>query len=280
MKYDIFISHATEDKDEFVRDLVQLLNKADLKVWYDEEILRIGDSVSEKIDLGLKESRHGVVVLSKAFFKKNWTRRELRGLEPKQMNGTPTILPIWHGVTKDDVAEFSPSLADLLAADSSNGIDAVARMIVNVVHSRTDEGSDKAEESSGLPIGNLNERIIYAEKALKFLQGWSGFLALIQIAVLTVLMVARNNSAVHSTNTALMISVICFLLSVFLSANVIGAIPPIMQRLPEHVVKYSDIYQIRNYFMIPLWMLAFLEHIFFEAGFSALVVSIYFPNGG
>ncbi len=58
--YDVFISHASEDKDEVVRPLATALQRSGLKVWYDEFELRIGDSLRRKIDQGLAGSRFGL----------------------------------------------------------------------------------------------------------------------------------------------------------------------------------------------------------------------------
>ena len=52
-QYDVFISHASEDKDEIVRPLANALRSEGLEVWYDEFSLRIGDSLRRKIDHGL-----------------------------------------------------------------------------------------------------------------------------------------------------------------------------------------------------------------------------------
>ena len=48
--YDVFISHASEDKDEFVRPLANALMELGMKVWFDEMTLKIGDSLRQKID--------------------------------------------------------------------------------------------------------------------------------------------------------------------------------------------------------------------------------------
>ena len=79
-EYDVFISHASEDKDAVVRPLAHALSDGGLRVWYDEFELRIGDSLRRKIDLGLAKSRFGVVVFSRSFFGKGWTNYELDGL--------------------------------------------------------------------------------------------------------------------------------------------------------------------------------------------------------
>jgi hypothetical protein len=118
-EYDVFISHASEDKETFVKPLVAALKLNGYKVWYDEFTLKVGDSLRRSIDNGLVNSRYGIVILSSAFFAKNWTQYELDGLVTREMQGHKVILPIWHLVTKDQVQNYSPSLADKKAINSS-----------------------------------------------------------------------------------------------------------------------------------------------------------------
>ena len=117
MKYDVFISHASEDKDLIVRPLVTMLEELSVRVWYDEFSLKLGDSLSASIDKGLLESRFGIVVLSKSFLKKNWTDYEYRSLLSRQMNGQRIIIPLWYDITKEEVLSFSPYLADIFAGN-------------------------------------------------------------------------------------------------------------------------------------------------------------------
>jgi hypothetical protein len=81
--------------------------------------LTIGDSLRRKIDEGLARSRFGVVVLSEAFFKKEWPQRELDGLVALETTGATRILPIWHKITKDEVYSRSPTLGDKVALNTS-----------------------------------------------------------------------------------------------------------------------------------------------------------------
>lgn len=133
--YDFFISHATEDKDEFVRPLAEELEKLGLKVWYDEFTLKVGDSLRRSIDNGLRSSRFGIVVFSSSFFKKKWPQYELDGLVTKEINGRQkVILPIWHKVSKNEVASYSPSLADKIALNSSTStIQEIAKELKKVL---------------------------------------------------------------------------------------------------------------------------------------------------
>ena len=130
VEYDAFISHASEDKEAFVRPFASELAK-EMRVWYDEFSLKLGDRLSESIDRGLRSSRYGVVVLSHAFFAKRWPAAELSALVTRANNsGKPVIIPIWHGVNRQDVESYSPLLADLVAVTSTADVPAVARAII------------------------------------------------------------------------------------------------------------------------------------------------------
>lgn len=118
-QYDFFISHASEDKDDIVRSLADSLKENGFEVWYDEFELKIGDSLRKKIDIGLINSRYGIVIISPSFVKKNWTEYELNGMVAREMNGHKVILPIWHKISKDEVLKFSPTLADKMALNTS-----------------------------------------------------------------------------------------------------------------------------------------------------------------
>ena len=133
MAWDVFISHASEDKDEFVRPLAQRLSKLGIAVWYDEFSLSVGDSLRRSIDRGLAESRVAIVVLSAAFFRKAWPARELDGLIAREISEGPLLLPVWHGVSHKDVLAYSPPLADRVAANSESGIDRVAQSLAEVI---------------------------------------------------------------------------------------------------------------------------------------------------
>lgn len=118
-EFDIFISHASEDKDSFVRPLALALKDFGVSVWYDEFSLRVGDSLSRSIDMGIARSKYGLVIISPHFISKRWTEHELRGLVFRDVEEGRVILPIWHGVSKEQVKEFSPSLADKIALNTA-----------------------------------------------------------------------------------------------------------------------------------------------------------------
>lgn len=133
-KYDLFISHASEDKD-FVRPLARALRAQRLAVWFDEFELTPGTGLRESIDRGLLSSRFGLVVFSPAFFSKSWPLWELDGLVQLAHSRTekPTIIPIWHNVSHSDVASVSPSLANIIAINSTGGPERAASKVLAVL---------------------------------------------------------------------------------------------------------------------------------------------------
>ena len=109
-KWDVFISHASEDKDDITEKIVKLLVYFGIKVWYDKNILSVGDSLSKSIDIGLSDSRYGIIILSKNFIKKGWTDYEFRSLLNREIGKKKVILPIWHKITKETIEKYSPFL--------------------------------------------------------------------------------------------------------------------------------------------------------------------------
>ena len=133
MKWDLFVSHASEDKDDIVKPLVDELERYGLKVWYDEFELKIGDSLSESIDKGIIHSKNGLIIISKSFLNKNWTDYELKSFIMKETEKCGNILPIWHNVTKTDVMNRSLFLADKFALSSEIGVKLLAIKILQKI---------------------------------------------------------------------------------------------------------------------------------------------------
>lgn len=141
--WDVFISHASEDKEAVARPLAEELRGRGVKVWLDETELRIGDSLRRKIDQGLAKSRFGVVVFSRSFFAKGWPQYELDGIVSRSVSGEQTLLPLWHEITKDEVQRHSPSLVDKIARSTSNfTIAEIAVEIASVVGPDDSETAD------------------------------------------------------------------------------------------------------------------------------------------
>lgn len=134
---DIFLSHASEDKDDIARPLKEALESRGVSVWFDELKIKVGQSIRQEIEKGIASCRYGVVIVSPDFFRKQWTQAELDALFSKKMDsGENLILPVWHRVSKDEVLAHSPLLAGILALNSSlHTVDEMADQLADVVSS-------------------------------------------------------------------------------------------------------------------------------------------------
>ena len=132
-----FISHDFRDKQEFVRDLAIELSILPCPVWYDEFSLKVGDSLRENIERGLRQTPKCVVILSSNFFdNKGWVKAEFDSIYTREIvEGHNVMLPVWHNVTKKQVYEYSPRLVDKLGIPSSLGAKEVARQLYNAIKS-------------------------------------------------------------------------------------------------------------------------------------------------
>ena len=109
--YDLFLSHASEDKDEVARPLALALQERGLRVWYDEFELKIGDNLVAKLNAGISASRFGILVLSNSFFAKRWTMHELDMLEHLWVTENRVLFPVWHKISEAEIRSYRVSLA-------------------------------------------------------------------------------------------------------------------------------------------------------------------------
>ncbi|MFV1975536.1 MAG: toll/interleukin-1 receptor domain-containing protein, partial [Candidatus Scalindua sp.] len=133
--YDVFVSHASEDKEDFVDALVKKLEEFNLEVWYDKNELTIGDDIQQNIISGIEFSLTGIVVLSPHFFDRNksWTKEELNKFLSRKEQNSKVILPVLHNMSVEDLRKENPGLADVLGAKSDEGVDHVAEKIAEVI---------------------------------------------------------------------------------------------------------------------------------------------------
>jgi hypothetical protein len=92
---DVFLSHASQDKQNFVIPFARRLDKAGISYWLDEAEIRWGDKISSRINEGLTNSRFVIVFLTPAFLGRNWTETELSAtLTRENDEGKTVVLPI------------------------------------------------------------------------------------------------------------------------------------------------------------------------------------------
>lgn len=104
MKYNVFLSHASADKINFVEELKQSFDKLGISVFYDKDSIEWGNNWSQKITEGLDKCDFGVVIVSKDFYDREWTEKELKSLLIRQnKNGDNIILPILYNTNLDEL---------------------------------------------------------------------------------------------------------------------------------------------------------------------------------
>jgi|GEM_PF-3064563 len=155
MTWDLFISHASEDKADVARPLADMLQAKGFKVWYDEFSLTLGDNLRRSIEQGLAQSQFGVVILSPSFFARKWTNLELDGLFALEKLGEKRFLPVWHNVNASDVERYSSLMAMRLGVPTSKGLDHVVRQIDQAVQ-RARNGASQESITEAMPFLHPN----------------------------------------------------------------------------------------------------------------------------
>lgn len=136
-RYDAFISHASEDKESFVDQFYNRCTELGLKIWYDKAVLQWGSRLLSSIQEGLSKSDYGIVVLSKAFFEKNWLKWELDGFYALMaVSNKDNLLPILHDMSHQELVKQAPILAGILYRRSDLGVDALAQELYSIVKDR------------------------------------------------------------------------------------------------------------------------------------------------
>jgi hypothetical protein len=130
-----FISHDSRDKDPLVRELASKLQSMLCPVWYDEYSLSVGDSLRESIESGLKECDKCILVISTHFIDNDgWTKAEFDSVYTREIHEEENvILPVWHNVSKEQVYEYSPRLADRVALNSDMGVEKLAKKLYGAI---------------------------------------------------------------------------------------------------------------------------------------------------
>ena len=118
-EYDVFLSHANQDKAEIVDELYESLEKLGISIFYDKETLEWGDNWKKRILEGTQKAEFAIIIISDNFFGREWTEKELSEFLGRQnRNGQKLILPIVHNITNEDLREKYPSVADIQTIDS------------------------------------------------------------------------------------------------------------------------------------------------------------------
>lgn len=115
-EYDSFLSYARIDGAAVAGELRDCLEQLGVAVWFDEVAIVPGKSQSLQMDAGLRKARTGIALLTPAYLTgRFWTERELGALLNKS-----TLIPVLHGITFEDVKQYSGILPDLAGFTTTN----------------------------------------------------------------------------------------------------------------------------------------------------------------
>jgi hypothetical protein len=105
-----FICHDSRDKTSIAEPIALQLQKFMCPVWYDQFSLRVGDSLRESVEKGLKECHKCILVLTPNFLRnEGWSKREYDSIFTREVvDKQKVILPVWHEISAQDVYQFSP----------------------------------------------------------------------------------------------------------------------------------------------------------------------------
>ena len=95
--YDVFISHASEDKAEIARPVYAECEKLGLKVFLDEDHIGWGESFTKKINTALGAARTILVVVSNHSVSKEWPLAEINTALGFEVDGKKTVIPLMVG---------------------------------------------------------------------------------------------------------------------------------------------------------------------------------------
>lgn len=113
-KYDVFISHASADKEDYVDELNRTVKKLGINIFYDTDVLSWGDKWKQVILDGTADSEFAIIVISKNFFGREWTEKELNEfLGQQNESGQKIVLPLLHGISRRELLDHYPALEEI-----------------------------------------------------------------------------------------------------------------------------------------------------------------------
>lgn len=175
-KAEFFICHSSEDKESFVRPLAKYMLKSGATIFYDEYSIKLGDSLTQKINQGLQNAKFAIIILSEAFFQKNWTQAELQSIYNLYVSNHLRLIIIYHEISNEDVKKRYPLLSDIYAVSSDRGIEGVVGKIfedigfqsqIQYIRTHATEGGESIDVAKTgfhvairFELGHLYERTI------------------------------------------------------------------------------------------------------------------------
>jgi TIR domain len=129
---DVFLCHASGDKQRYARPLAKALARRAVSCWIDEAEIEIGDSIIDAVNTGLRLSHFVLVIITEESLSRRWPQRELNAALYKEMiSGRTVVLPVL-AISPARWIEEYPLLADKLFLKWSEGLESLAEAIAQL----------------------------------------------------------------------------------------------------------------------------------------------------
>lgn len=198
----VFLCHASEDK-ALVRQMAKDLTANGVDVFYDDWCITYGDSIRQRIDEGLQDCTHFVVLLTENSLTKPWVNAEIDAGFVQKLAGKCRFVPLRYQLSIDDVPPllagiYAPEINDyddeilslvkffhgvterpplgdppdvVTAFDGTLGISPAAKAIVDVMMAHTENGlghdpmldADTLQSATGLSENELVDAVFELE---------------------------------------------------------------------------------------------------------------------
>lgn len=168
---DVFISHASRDKDQYVYPLTAALSSQDVTFWLDDAQIELGDSVAGRIDEGLRTSRFALVCLSRNFLQSAWSEAEMYAVLAFQNSaGTKRVLPVILN-SKEEVLRRYPLLSGLRFGEFSDGTEKLAAEIAKRVKRKDKQTDEIVVTVESIHTGKVCHLRVPRRASVKWLAG-------------------------------------------------------------------------------------------------------------
>ena len=127
----VYLAHATEDK-RLAKPLAEGLVERGIPVWYDNWEIGYGDSLRRKMEQGLGDCTHFVVLLTETSVNKPWVNEEIDAGLMNAVEGTAKFIGLRHQLPLASVSPFLRTRLTPEYAPEAEGLDALAAEIYGV----------------------------------------------------------------------------------------------------------------------------------------------------
>jgi hypothetical protein len=106
----VYLAHASEDHDTLAKPLAESLMAKGIEVWFDEWEIRTGDSLRRRMEEGLANCTHFVVLLTPNSLHKPWVETEIDAGFIRSVGGESRFMGLRAGIGVNDLSPFLRTL--------------------------------------------------------------------------------------------------------------------------------------------------------------------------